>query len=67
LHEAVRAAVYPDVLEGRDFAVDAVQREIVARKLIAGMKDLWLLGELYRDHLDLAGIVSVADDACIEE
>ena len=67
LHEAVRAAVNPDVPECGQLGVDAVEREIIAGQLVAGVPDFTFRREVIADALDLAEIVAIADVACIEQ
>src|SRR3990170_550246 len=67
LHEAVGAAVDPDVLECRQLGVNAVEREIIAGQLIAGVPDFPFLCQVLADELDLAEVMAVGDVACIEE
>ncbi len=41
-HEAVGAAIDPDILEPGHLAVEALEREVIARQLVAGMQHLAL-------------------------
>jgi hypothetical protein len=67
LHEAVRTPIDPDVLEGGDLPVDAVESKIVPGKLVAGVRDLSLVGEVVADALDLVESLLVACIARIEK
>src|SRR4029077_4455134 len=66
-HAAVWAAIDPDVLELRHLAVDAIEREIIARQLVASVPNLALVGEFLAHVFNLGEVIRVADRARVEE